>query len=156
MSRHSQMCDVTGCEDVMRIDGAHVFTANHIMHPPTATLSTDQSNHSPAFLNFHLRLRLSLDSEDGFRTGCQNVSHKQQSFWGLQSPRWSFNQGITSSVTSKLQYFTERLNLYLYPPSWLRFTRVTYNMTTSISFGGFIAFFTFCLCIEHMTRLFTV
>ena len=37
--------------------------------------------------NFQLRLRLSLDSEDGFRTGCRNVSHKQQSFLGLQSPR---------------------------------------------------------------------
>ena len=42
--------------------------------------------------------------------------------------------------TSKLQYFTERLNLYLYPPSWLRFTQVTYNMTTSISFDSFYCF----------------
>ena len=31
-----------------------------------------------------------LHSEDGFRTGCRNVSHKQQSFSGLQSPRWPF------------------------------------------------------------------
>ena len=33
---------------------AHVFTANHITHLPTATLSTDQSNRSPGFLNFQL------------------------------------------------------------------------------------------------------
>ena len=33
----------------------------------------------------------SLDFEDGFRTGCRNVSRKQQSFLGLQSPRWSFS-----------------------------------------------------------------
>ena len=31
---------------------AHVFTANHITHLPTATLSTDQSNRSLGFLNF--------------------------------------------------------------------------------------------------------
>ena len=35
----------------------------------------DQSNCSPGVLNF--RLRLPLDSEDGFRTGCRNVSHNQ-------------------------------------------------------------------------------
>ena len=33
---------------------AHVFTANHITHLPTATLSTDQSHRSPGFLNFQL------------------------------------------------------------------------------------------------------
>ena len=32
----------------------------------------------------------SLDFKHGFRTGCRNVSHKQQSFPGLQSPRWFF------------------------------------------------------------------
>ena len=32
-----------------------------------------------------------LDSEDGFRSGCWNVSRKQQSFSGLQSRRWSFS-----------------------------------------------------------------
>ena len=37
------------------------------------------------------RLRLWLDSEDGFRTGCRNVSRKQ-SFSGLQSPRSSFSR----------------------------------------------------------------
>ena len=31
------------------------------------------------------------NSEDGFRTGCRNVSHKQQSFSGLQLPRSSFS-----------------------------------------------------------------
>ena len=33
----------------------------------------------------------SSDYEDDFRTGCWNVGHKQQSFSGLQSPRWSFS-----------------------------------------------------------------
>ena len=32
-----------------------------------------------------------LDSEGGFRTGCRNVSRQQQSFSGLQSPRWWFS-----------------------------------------------------------------
>ena len=32
----------------------HVFTANQITHLPTVTLSTDQSNRSPGFLNFQL------------------------------------------------------------------------------------------------------
>ena len=41
-------------------------------------------------------LRLSLDSEDGFRTGCRNVSRKQQSFSWLQSPTWSFSIKISS------------------------------------------------------------
>ena len=31
----------------------------------------------------------------------------------------------------------------------IAFHSSNYNMTTSISFGSFIAFFTFCLCIEH-------
>ena len=40
-----------------------------------------------------------LDSEDGFHTGCQNISCKQQSFSGLQLPRWSFS--IKSQHTVK-------------------------------------------------------
>ena len=65
----------------------NLFTTNHITCL-TATLSIDQANSSPWFMNFQLT-KLSLDSEDGFRKGCRNVSHKQQSFSGLQSPRWS-------------------------------------------------------------------
>ena len=38
----------------------------------------------------HLRSYL-LDYEDGFRTGCRNVSRHQQSFSRLQSCRWSFS-----------------------------------------------------------------
>ena len=45
----------------------------------------------------HLQSHLLLDSEDGFRTGCRNVSHKQQSFSGLQSPRWSFSTKVCYS-----------------------------------------------------------
>ena len=36
-------------------------------------------------------LRLSLYSEDGFCTGCREICRKQQSFSGLQSPRWSLS-----------------------------------------------------------------
>ena len=57
---------------------SHVFTANHITRLPTATLSIDQSSRQPGFLNFQLT-KLSLDSEDGFRIGCRNVSHHKQS-----------------------------------------------------------------------------
>ena len=48
-------------------------------------------------------LKLSLDSEDGFRTGCRNVSHQQQSFEfsGLQSPRWSFSIKVCYSWVQK-------------------------------------------------------
>ena len=35
-----------------------------------------------------------LDSKDSFRTGCRNVSHKQQSFSGLQSARRSFSMKV--------------------------------------------------------------
>ena len=35
-----------------------------------------------------------LDSEDSFRTGCRNVSHKQKSFSGLQSARKSFSMKV--------------------------------------------------------------
>ena len=58
------MRDVTGCDDVCgdtvgyvnrcvaRCISAHVFTANHMPGLSTATLSIDQSNPSPGFLNF--------------------------------------------------------------------------------------------------------
>ena len=36
-----------------------------------------------------------LQSQDGFRTGCWNVSRQQQSFSGHQSPRWSFSIKVT-------------------------------------------------------------
>ena len=42
------------CNPSIYINSAHVFTANHITRLPTATLSTDQSNRSPGFLNFQL------------------------------------------------------------------------------------------------------
>ena len=35
---------------------AHVFTANHSTRLPTATLSFDQSNRVPGFLNFQLNI----------------------------------------------------------------------------------------------------
>ena len=38
-------------------------------------------------LNDHLGAVKLLDSEDGFRTGCRNISRQQESFSGLQSPR---------------------------------------------------------------------
>ena len=47
------------------------------------TLSIGQSNRSPGFLNFQLTKSDHLASEDGFRTGCPNVSRQQQSFSGL-------------------------------------------------------------------------
>ena len=34
------------------------------------------------------RVKSSMMTEDGFHTGCQNVSHQQQSLSRLQSPRW--------------------------------------------------------------------
>jgi len=37
------------------------------------------------------KLQSHRDSEHGFCTGCRNISHKQPSFSGLQSPRWSFS-----------------------------------------------------------------
>ena len=49
-------------------------------------------------------LRQSLDSEHGFRTSCQNVSHKQQSFSVLQPPRWSFS--IKSLTLIQSRYVT--------------------------------------------------
>ena len=84
----------------------HVFTDNHITCLPKATLSIDQSNHSPGVLNFQLKLRLSLDSEDGFHTGCRNISRKQQSFSGLQSSQWSFSIEVCYSWVHTIFLFT--------------------------------------------------
>ena len=50
----------------------------------------DQSNPSPGFLNFQ-QTKLSLDSEDGFCTGCWNVTPQPQCFPRLQPPRWSLS-----------------------------------------------------------------
>ena len=38
----------------------------------------------------------------GFRTGCQNISHYQQSFSGLQSPTWSFSIKVTFHLLYKV------------------------------------------------------
>ena len=47
-------------------------------------------------------LKLSLDSEDGFCTVFGNVSDQQQSFWGLQSPRWSFSIKVSNSLVETI------------------------------------------------------
>ena len=41
-----------------------------------------------------------LNSEDDFCTGWRNVSRKQQSFSGIQSPRWWFSVKVTSLLGS--------------------------------------------------------
>ena len=56
---------------------------------------TNQITHHAGFLNFQLRLRLSIDSEDGFRTevvetSVTNNSPSQES----SHPNDLFNQGI--------------------------------------------------------------
>jgi len=51
-------------------------------------------------------LRLSNDSEDGFLTGFRNVSRKQQSSLGLQSPRWSFSIRVCYSWVQTFFLFT--------------------------------------------------
>ena len=53
------------------------------------------------FINYHFTLIeiillliiwvTSQELEDGFGTGCWNISCQQQSFFELQSPRWSFS-----------------------------------------------------------------
>ena len=51
-----------------------------------------------------------LDSEDGLRTGSRNVSHKEQSFSGLQSPRWSFfNQGNSCLLHVQFLFYPKKL-----------------------------------------------
>jgi len=87
----------------------HVFRATHITH--SATLSIDQSNCLPGFLNF--LIRLSLDSKDVFPRGCWNVSHKQKSFSGLQSPRWSFSIKVCYSKVQTSSIFKMRYNYQL-------------------------------------------
>ena len=54
------------------------------MKTNNTTLTKEHTDKSIRTATDHL---LSRDSEDGSRTGCRNVSHKQQSFLGLQSPR---------------------------------------------------------------------
>ena len=50
---------------------------------------------------FSIDLRLSLDSEGGFRTGC----HKQQSISCFQSPRWSFSITVYYSWVQTIFFF---------------------------------------------------
>ena len=52
----------------------------------------------------------SSDSQDGFCTGCRNISHQQQSFSVLQLPRWSFSIKVCYSwvQTNKLMTVTEQ------------------------------------------------
>ena len=57
-------------------------------------------------------LTLPLDSEDGFRTGCRNVSHSQQSFSGLQSPWWSFSIKVCYSWVQTIFLFPFLLLLF--------------------------------------------
>ena len=95
---------------------------NHITHLPTATLSTDQSNRSPGFWNFQLRLRLSLDSEDGFRTAWLS---KRQSLTTvlLRAPITQmifFNQSFKHCQTASNKV-AKRTNLWL--PNTSRLTR---------------------------------
>ena len=53
----------------------------------------------------HLQSQVkSLDSEDGFRTCCRNVSHQQQSFSRLQPPRWSFSIKVCYSWVQTISY----------------------------------------------------
>ena len=48
-----------------------------------------------------------LDSEDGLRTGCRNVSHQRQSFSGLQSPRLSFSIKVYLSWVQTIFFKTK-------------------------------------------------
>ena len=54
------------------------------MKTNNTTLTNENTDQSIRTATDHL---LSRDYEDGFHTGCRNVSHKQQSFLGLQSRR---------------------------------------------------------------------
>ena len=49
-----------------------------------------------------LRKPSSESAEEGFRTGCRNVSHQQQSFPGLQPPRWSFSITLCYSLVQTI------------------------------------------------------
>ena len=59
-------------------------------------------------------LKLSLDCVDGFRTGCLNISHQQQSFSGLQSPRWSFSIKVCYSCIQTIFLFESHLLSFLF------------------------------------------
>ena len=90
----------------------------------------------------------SLDSEHGFRTGCRNVSHKQQSFSGLQSPRWSFSIKVCYSwvqsiflwkiyccinvFTLSLKTMTLNLERNLILPFWRLETKVPITRATRL------------------------
>ena len=52
-----------------------------------------------------VRKPLSLDSEDGFGTGCRNFSRDQQSFSGLQLPTWCFSIRVCYSWVQSVFLF---------------------------------------------------
>ena len=66
----------------------------HNLFPHTFSQSITSRGYQPVSLLTnqiaHQGFEIFNTSEDGFHTGCRNVSRKQQCFSGLQSPRWYF------------------------------------------------------------------
>jgi len=79
---------VTPTERVAKYNINKIKTERSILceHNPDCTLFFFFSFLKLLTQGFWIFNWLRLDSEDGFRTGCRNVRHKQQSFSGLQLP----------------------------------------------------------------------
>ena len=54
----------------------------------------------------------SLESEDDFRSGFWNISHQQQFFSALPSPKWSHNTNYWYSWVQTIFYETHLLNVW--------------------------------------------
>ena len=85
------MTDVsTTCAEV-RIETNQWLLTNsaRVFQPITSWLNRPITFNRPDFITSSTDNYSSLDSEDDFRTGCRNVSHQQQFFSELHSPRRS-------------------------------------------------------------------
>ena len=94
--------------------GSHLQSQVTLKMASAQVVETSVTNNSSVFTglqstrwSFSIKVNWtpSSDSEDGFRTGCRNVSHKQQFFTGLQSTRWSFSIKVCYSWVQTIFLF---------------------------------------------------
>ena len=77
-----------------------------VFQPITSRLNRPITFNRPDFITSSTDNYSSLDSEDDFRTGCRNVSHQQQFFSELHSPRRSHYTNYWYSWVQTI-YFTK-------------------------------------------------
>ena len=112
-----------------------------------ATPTIDQSNRSPRFSNCQLtKTTYHLTRTDNdFHTGCWNITHKKQSFSGLQSPRWSSSIKVCYSRVQTIFLWQSSLTITL--------STITsqFNSNQGQNSTYFYEFLLFCTCVQDLS-----